>query len=85
MTGNRVDSCLPRQRLEELLLAYLQLKEAHRWPGGDGLTVQDVLLSCPQAAAAGRVPAWQELLGQHADLSEELTAFFTEQKQRPGA
>ncbi len=71
------DAC--KQSLGEVLLAYLKAADVRLWPGTDGLTVRDVLLSYPQAMAAGRVPGRKELLGKHPDLREDLESFFGEQ------
>jgi hypothetical protein len=49
------------------------------WPGADGLTVQEVLRSYPEHAAAGLVPDWQGLLRRHPDLREALLAFLADQ------
>jgi hypothetical protein len=71
------------RQLQELLLGYLQAAHAPLWPGVDGLTVREVLLSYPENAAAGRVPGLQELLRRHPDLRGALVAFFADQN-RPG-
>jgi hypothetical protein len=65
-------------RVRELLLGYLQAAVVPLWPGTDGLTMQDALVSYPQAAAAGRVPDLRQLLRDHPALAEELTALFAE-------
>ena len=59
----------PVQSLREILLAYLQ---AVGWPGGDGLTIQDILDSYPEAVARGEVPNWQQLVCRHPELDAEL-------------
>jgi hypothetical protein len=63
-------------RVRELLLGHLQSADLPPWPGADGLTLEDALLSYPQAAAAGRAPDLRRLLRDHPELAEELTAFF---------
>lgn len=65
-------------RLDHILLAHLRFAEAQIWPGGDGLTIDVVLASYPQVAAAGRVPDKEELLRLHPDLTAELETFFSE-------
>jgi hypothetical protein len=62
----------PAPQLRERLLGYLQGAWARTWPGCDGLTVEAVLDSYPEAVAAGLVPDWQELLGQYPDLADAL-------------
>jgi hypothetical protein len=48
------------------------------WPGTDGLTLRDILLSYPEAMAAGRVPREEELLREYPDLHDALQTFFVE-------
>jgi hypothetical protein len=64
------------RRLRELLLGYLQVPGGTTWPGADGLTVREVLLSYPHAAAAGLVPGRPELAARHPELAGALRAFF---------
>ncbi len=71
----RPETARGRARLKGLLLGYLQADLAH-WPGADGMTLADVLLGYPQAAAAGRAPGPVELALRHPDLADEVATFF---------
>jgi hypothetical protein len=63
-----------RPHLPEVLLAYLDAAPA--WPGGDGLTLDDVLSSYLSAAVAGQVPDAPQLRERYPDLAGEVDAFF---------
>ena len=65
-----------RTSVNALLLDYLSLPGVTTWPGADALTVEEVLASYPEAVAAGRAPALDELIAQHPKLTDELRAFF---------
>ena len=65
-----------RASVNALLLEYLSLPGVTTWPGADALTVEEVLASYPEAVAAGRAPALDELIARHPELTVELRAFF---------
>jgi hypothetical protein len=69
---------LTAARFEDVLLGYLRDSAVSAWPGGDGLTVEDVLRHYPEAVVAGRVPGRRELLRRHPDLASDLDAFFAD-------
>ena len=65
-----------RTSVNALLLDYLALPDVTIWPGADALRVEEVLASYPEAVAAGRAPALDELIARHPELTDELRAFF---------
>jgi hypothetical protein len=69
------DAC---RHLHALLLELLRDADAPAWPGTDGLTLEEVLHSYPQAAAVGLVPDLRELREQHPELADAMRAFFAE-------
>jgi hypothetical protein len=71
MTHERPDTL---NRLPNVLLDYLVA--APRWPGGDGLTLEDALSCYPNAVRAGQVPDPLQLRQRHPDLAGEVDAFF---------
>jgi hypothetical protein len=73
------EASLSRKReLHERLLGHLQAASAPRWPGADGLRVQEVLRNYPQAVAADLVPDRQALLLLYPHLADVIDEFFTE-------
>jgi hypothetical protein len=64
--------------LNAILLGHLRAMDVHFWPGVDGLTLDVVLDGYCQAAAAGHVPAKEELLRRHPDLADAIEALFVE-------
>jgi hypothetical protein len=86
MLQERLKSVVRNEKLREVLLGYLQTAGCPRWPGADGLMLEDALRSYPANAAAGLVPDRQELLRRHPELSEALLAFFADEDGAgPGA
>jgi hypothetical protein len=66
------------RRLQELLLGHLRAANIPEWPGADGVTLETVLRTYPQAVADGRVPSPAQLLAEHPDLVRQLAIFFTD-------
>lgn len=60
-----------RNSLRRILLNYLRIWTL-RWPGGDGLTEDDVLSGLPQAIKDKAVPSIWELCRLHPELANEL-------------
>lgn len=71
-----IDLTLSARRLWCVMLDYLQAAPISRWPGADGLTMDDALLEYLEAATAGRVPDREELQRRHPELSGDLDALF---------
>jgi hypothetical protein len=73
-----LDECIHEKTthalLRQILLNYLLASRVIRWPGGDGLTEDDVLDYYALAIAAGDVPDQHELRRRHGD--KEIEAFF---------
>jgi len=70
------------REVRELLLDYLQTVPPARWPGADGVTVEDILLSYPELAVAGCVPNQGELLDRHPELADALQDYFDRKTDR---
>jgi hypothetical protein len=71
------------EQVRAILLGYLQCRAAALWPGSDSITLDDILRSYPQAAAAGRVPDLPELRRRFPDLTDALNDWFAEQASNP--
>jgi hypothetical protein len=76
MAAETMDRESAENSLRQLLLSYLWSSNAIRWPGGDGITEDDVLNYYPEARAAGKVPDWQELCGRHEAMVGTIQSFF---------
>ena len=74
----------PAEQVKAILLGYLQRRAAHLWPGGDGLTLDELLRSYPQAARARLVPDLPELRHRFPDLDAALATWFAEHAAIPG-
>jgi hypothetical protein len=72
------------EQVRAILLGYLQCRAACRWPGSDRISLDDVVGSYPQEAAAGRVPGLPELRRRFPDLDAALAAWFTEHTPNAG-
>jgi hypothetical protein len=80
MPGNFTESNEAARQLRKVLLGYLQAASVTAWPGGDGLTLENILDFYPEAVAAGEAPDWQELLCRHPELATELQAWLAAKK-----
>jgi hypothetical protein len=70
------DSDAGVHKAQAVLLAYLQAANYPPWPGADGLTVDDVLRTYPQASAEGLVPGLADLRNRHPEFAEYLEHLF---------
>jgi hypothetical protein len=77
MTNELADRVDRSPALPAILLAYLDGVAAPALPGGDGLTLDDVLSCYPGAVVAGQVPDRRQLCARHPELAGEVDAFFT--------
>jgi hypothetical protein len=77
MDHAHAESEILRRRLQELLLRHLGSAHIPVWPGADGITLEAVLRTYPQAVADGRVPSRAQLLAENPDLERQLAIFFT--------
>jgi hypothetical protein len=77
MTNELADRVHRPPRLPAVLLAYLDGVTAPALPGGDGLTLEDVLSCYPAAVSTGQVPDRRQLCERHPDLAGEVEAFFS--------
>ena len=82
MTNELADRVPRPPCLSAVLLTYLDGVSAPSLPGGDGLTLEDVLSCYPAAVVAGQVPDRRQLCERHPDLAREVDAFFGS-PQRP--
>jgi len=77
MHGKPTEIDATEKRLREIMLAYLQAARfVASWPGGDGLTIDDVLDSYAEAVARGQVPDWHQLRSAHPEMEAELHAWL---------
>lgn len=77
MSSKHTESNEAANRLREVLLRYLQTAGSIiAWPGGDGLTLEDILDHYPEAVAGEEVPDWQELFRRHPELVTELQTWM---------
>jgi hypothetical protein len=60
--------------LLEVILALLEEHAAPRWPGADGLTLDDALAEYAQAAQRGQVPGPEELVRRFPHLAGDIEA-----------
>jgi hypothetical protein len=60
-----------------LLADYLYASMPIKWPGTDGLTLGEVVMTAyPAAADAGHVSGLKELLSRHPELEGAINEFF---------
>lgn len=62
--------------LIDLLTEYLAHSPACRWPGVDGVLVDDLLREYPAAATCRQVPDELELCERHPEFAAQIVAFF---------
>lgn len=60
----------------DLLTDYMIHSSAGRFPGSDGLRIDDILAGYELLASVGEVPTERELCLRHPEYAARLTAFF---------
>jgi hypothetical protein len=77
MNGKPTEINSAARHLREIMLGHLEAAGCvATWPGGDALTIEDVLDFYAEAVARGEVPDWQQLLSRHPELDAELHAWL---------
>ncbi len=66
-----------RERVIDLLTDHLCRAGVVRWPGTDGMTLEDVVFAAYRAAAtAGHLPSPAELAERHPALAGDIRRYF---------
>lgn len=73
---------LHEQQLRGLLATLMLVAGGYRWPGCDGMMIEDVLSEYPKVARLGLVPGREELCLQHPELIAAVTDFFDSSRLR---
>ncbi|MBO0697544.1 MAG: hypothetical protein J2P46_04055, partial [Zavarzinella sp.] len=75
MLATSPESAVQWRPVIDLLTGYLLDCPVFRWPGSDGMLVEDVLAGYEALAAAGHVPPEATLCAEHPELAGRLAAF----------
>lgn len=67
-----------RRRVEDVLIDCLLCAAYPSWPGGDGLTVEDVLAAYRDGLRAGVVPTPTALARRHPEFADDVLDYFAD-------